>query len=54
MTADMMAVAEAINCCLAPQVAKLQMLRWDPLGPEGGCTGGEWSFTVLVDNCRCP
>lgn len=27
---------------------------WTPLGPDGGCVGGEWQATVLVTNCGCP
>lgn len=54
MTADMTALSEAIQCCLAPQTGKTSMLRWEPSGPEGGCAGGEWTITVLIDNCGCP
>lgn len=54
MTADASALSEALQCCLAPTVNKLIMLRWDPLGPDGACVGGEWQVTVLLDNCRCP
>lgn len=46
-------LAEALQCCLAPQVKKLTMGLWTPLGPGGGCVGGEWSMSVLVDNCDC-
>lgn len=24
---------------------------WSPTGPEGGCHGGFWTFTMLVSNC---
>lgn len=27
---------------------------WEPLGPQGGCAGGEWTFTIRVDNCVVP
>lgn len=50
---DMAELSEALQCCFAPQVDRLAMQRWDPLGPDGGCVGGEWTFTVLVDACRC-
>lgn len=53
MTQDMINIAEALQCCLAPQLGKLSMTRWDPLGPNGGCVGGEWVATLLIDNCRC-
>jgi hypothetical protein len=54
MTADVADLSAALQCCLAPHVNRLIMLRWDPLGPQGGCAGGEWQVQVLVDNCRCP
>lgn len=53
VTQDAADLAAALQCCLAPQVSKLRMVRWDPLGPEGGCVGGEWQVTLLVDNCQC-
>lgn len=31
-----------------PYVRRLTLARWDPLGPEGGCVGGEWSIIVSV------
>lgn len=24
---------------------------WQPSGPEGGCHGGSWTFTMRFDNC---
>ena len=54
MTADAAALSQAIQCCLTPQVNRATILRWDPLGPSGGCVGGEWTVTVLTDNCPCP
>lgn len=50
MTQDMSDLAVAMTCCLSPQLeeSRLQMLTWNPLGPQGGCAGGEWVFTVLV------
>lgn len=53
MALDCSALMVALECCLAPQVASLRMLGWAPLGPQGGCVGGEWTFTVLMDNCQC-
>lgn len=26
---------------------------WFPLGPEGACVGGEWTFTVRTGTCDC-
>lgn len=54
MTTDLADLSAALQCCVAPQLNKLSMVRWDPLGPDGGCVGGEWQVTALVDNCRCP
>lgn len=51
---DMADVAAALQCCVAPQAEKLTMGMWTPLGPEGGCVGGEWTAAVLVSNCPCP
>lgn len=51
MTQDCVDLMQAIQCCFSGTIADLQ---WDPLGPEGGCVGGEWSFTRLFDNCPCP
>lgn len=27
---------------------------WTPLGPQGGCVGGAWTFTLAVPPCPCP
>lgn len=27
---------------------------WIPLGPDGGCVGGLWRFTVAAPSCPCP
>ena len=50
---DAAAVAFALQCHLAPQVERLSLLQWEPLGPEGGCVGGEWQANVLIPNCPC-
>lgn len=54
MTQDMADLSEALQCCFAPQLGRLTMLRWDPLGPQGMCVGGEWTVVALIDNCACP
>jgi hypothetical protein len=28
--------------------------RWDPLGPDGVCVGGEWLLNTTVGACPCP
>ena len=50
LLADMDALAGVIVC------AGLQGwsdLLWTPLGPEGGCAGGEWTFDVRLPSCPC-
>lgn len=49
--ADMAAVARGLLCC-AP-VTRPRSLAWVPLGPEGGCAGGEWTFDVWLPVCGC-
>ncbi len=58
MTADMSALSEAVSCTVPRTVQGLmrvpQVQSWTPLGPEGGCVGGEWTITALVNTCQCP
>lgn len=42
--ADMMAIRKAIECCFGK--ADHAMGTWQPLGPSGGCVGGEWLVAV--------
>ena len=47
---------DAIVCCLIGDDADPGIYRmgaWTPLGPDGGCVGGQWTVTVAVDSCRC-
>ena len=44
---DLTDLVEAINCCIRPTEA-IETLRigdWSPLGPNGGCVGGELTLT---------
>lgn len=47
MIADMDAIAHLIQCAddlpLDPTLG-----NWTPLGPNGGCHGGEWSATAML------
>lgn len=46
----------AVRCCW-PTVTNVQALTnatWAPLGPNGGCAGGEWTATLALATCRCP
>lgn len=54
MTADVAALKQALECDVKPYVEQLTFLRWDPLGPQGGCVGGEWQVQVKIGNCGCP
>lgn len=44
--ADMGAIHRAIQCC---GFADYFLGTYDPQGPNGGCVGGEWTVTVLLD-----
>lgn len=48
-----MAQLLAVLRCMERPVRTLG--AWTPQGPEGGCHGGFWQFTVGLDNCiECP
>ncbi len=52
---DKDALIEAVQCCL-PSTAGVQsfeLTRWDALGPDGGCVGGEWTLTMVVQTIDC-
>jgi hypothetical protein len=53
MLADEAALCQAIYCCDVLPMNKFDVHRWDPLGPEGGCVGGEWTMTMQVNNYGC-
>jgi hypothetical protein len=48
--ADMQAMRRAVLCCDWRADSDLQLLltSYTPVGPEGGCVGGTWSFMVAV------
>lgn len=50
---DASILLEAILCCLAPTQLSWVVDSWNPLGPNGGCVGGEWQLIVGVDTCQC-
>lgn len=57
ISADSAILLEAIRCCFpgaAPFAAPLLVGNWNPLGPQGGCAGGEWRLTFGYPNCACP
>jgi hypothetical protein len=60
MTADSMNIFMDASDLLAAAMAgipsvkrvrKLLVGAWTPAGPTGGCAGGEWELTLLIDNC---
>ncbi|UDL16224.1 hypothetical protein SEA_KOZIE_28 [Microbacterium phage Kozie] len=52
MLADIAALQEVVMC--AGYTAAAPAPVWQPLGPQGGCAGGEWQFTVRTSVCACP
>lgn len=50
MTQDAVDIMEAIVC----DELTYRMVGWLPLGSEGGCVGGEWTYITRVQNCACP
>lgn len=56
VTRDMTDLEQAILCCMrdVPGALGLTVLAWNPLGPSGGCVGGEWTLTVTEHLCGCP
>lgn len=53
---DMALIQLAIDCVTRarPEVQRLELLSWTPLGPAGGCAGGEWRLHMFVPSCACP
>ncbi|HEY5841538.1 MAG TPA: hypothetical protein VIU87_08730 [Mycobacterium sp.] len=47
---DIAALSEVITCI----GLTTGILGWIPLGPQGGCAGGEWQFETRVAVCACP
>lgn len=54
MTCDMAALSAAIDCCY-DRIGDGETTsdQWSPLGPGGGCYGGEWTLWIDVD-LTCP
>lgn len=54
---DFADIMQAINCCFAPLteslgVGTLRIGNWSPLGPQGGCVGGEVTMSFNYDACQ--
>lgn len=50
MLADLATLQEVVACTGKTAT----VVSWTPLGPQGGCAGGEWVFTVRIMACGCP
>jgi hypothetical protein len=53
---DAAAMRRAVKCCFAvPRGDYLVVVNgWEPLGPNGGCAGGQLTITVGFYDCACP
>ena len=53
---DRSIMLEAVRCCYLQDAdpGSYVIGSWVPLGPDGGCVGGQFSLTIAVDACRCP
>jgi hypothetical protein len=54
---DRQIILETIVCCLFgddPDPGGFRLGAWEPLGPNGGCVGGQWRLDVALPACRCP
>lgn len=53
---DRAIVQEAIRCCYIDTAdpGSYVIGPWTPLGPTGGCVGGQTTLSVVVPSCRCP
>lgn len=49
MTRDLANIMRVIQCHPATRT----MGAWNPLGNQGGCGGGEWTFQVRIPVCPC-
>lgn len=54
ITQDAATILDVLRCCAPDDRWAIMIGRWNPLGPLGGCAGGEWTATLAVDLCACP
>lgn len=52
---DMEDIRDALLCNMdgIPNLIRPTLVTWAPLGPLGGCVGGEWQFRFLLRYCGC-
>jgi hypothetical protein len=57
-TRDLAILRDALLCCYYPSVdsdpGEFRLGTWEPLGPQGGCVGGQWRATIRIPACPCP
>lgn len=55
-TRDAALVLQALTCDLPnlSNVDRVALGEWTPVGPLGGCVGGEWVVTIQHGLCPCP
>jgi hypothetical protein len=57
-TRDAGILRDVLLCCFVPavgaSVGEFVLGSWEPLGPLGGCVGGQWRATIQVPGCPCP
>lgn len=53
---DAAIVRDALLCCYAADLdpGEFRLGAWAPLGPQGGCVGGQWTATIRLPACPCP
>lgn len=52
---DRAIIDEAIRCCFLADAegGTYSIGAWTPLGPIGGCVGGQQTLTIAAATCRC-
>lgn len=52
---DRTLLRDAILCDAGPALdtGGFSLGVWQPLGPMGGCVGGQWTLTVALPSCPC-
>lgn len=52
---DRTLIRDAILCDAGPRldVGGYRLGGWVPLGPQGGCVGGQWTLTIALPSCPC-
>lgn len=51
--ADADSIWEAFHCCVnrPDSLRDVSLTNWTALGPSGGCVGGQWTITGVLDTC---